>query len=339
MTVAMIASRAATRSVEQDKPKMSIQHAESCILVTEVMGAASLPGKLGKAEADRVIERCRNRAERSVESQLGSRLLADGHRLIALFPKVDNAVLAALEMRDRVAQLPPLSGVSLAIRILIHTCDVATEEPTQNGVDAAIAMSGSLNAGQIMVSIDAATLLSERLRHHLDTSRPVPVNISGENRILYPLFPALGEAVAAPASAAVPNELCDADDRAPGQPVNPRDAQPLTTRRPSLLVRYNSTNFVLSDTRPVLLAGREEGNDLVIQDRRASRHHARIEWRQNRFVLVDTSTNGTHLIDADGKETVLRRREADLPERGRIGFGFSPKDTRTDAVVFNITPP
>ena len=95
-------------------------------------------------------------------------------------------------------------------------------------------------------------------------------------------------------------------------------------------------SFIVSDARPVLLAGREEGNDLVIADRRASRHHARIEWRQNRFVLIDTSTNGTYMVDDAGTEVVLRRREADLPTQGNIGFGYSPQEADAEAISFTV---
>jgi len=92
----------------------------------------------------------------------------------------------------------------------------------------------------------------------------------------------------------------------------------------------------VSDNHPVVLAGREEGNDLVIIDRRASRHHARIEWRQNHFVLIDTSTNGTFMVDQAGNEVVLRRGEADMPPRGRIGFGYSPTEVGAEVVFFDI---
>ena len=104
----------------------------------------------------------------------------------------------------------------------------------------------------------------------------------------------------------------------------------------SLMLRHENHNFVVSDLRPVLLAGREDGNDLVISDKRASRHHARVEWRQSRFVLIDTSTNGTYLVDETGTEVVLRRSEADLPPRGRIGFGYSPLELGAEVVFFDV---
>ena len=48
--------------------------------------------------------------------------------------------------------------------------------------------------------------------------------------------------------------------------------------------------------------GREADNDIVINDTRASRHHARIKLEENSFILYDlASTNGTFLLNANGK--------------------------------------
>ena len=49
----------------------------------------------------------------------------------------------------------------------------------------------------------------------------------------------------------------------------------------------------LSEERPLLTLGRDAQNDVVIADRKASRMHARIERRRDKFVLVDHSSNGT----------------------------------------------
>ena len=44
----------------------------------------------------------------------------------------------------------------------------------------------------------------------------------------------------------------------------------------------------------VFTFGRDAANDMVIADKMASRQHARIERRRDKFVLIDHSTNGTY---------------------------------------------
>ena len=51
--------------------------------------------------------------------------------------------------------------------------------------------------------------------------------------------------------------------------------------------------------------------------------HARVEWRHDKFVLVDISTNGTFVAAEDGSETRLRREQAILNGDGTISFGHS----------------
>ena len=106
--------------------------------------------------------------------------------------------------------------------------------------------------------------------------------------------------------------------------------------RTRLLLRYHGASMLVSEHKPVLLAGREEANDLVIADRRASRQHARIEWRHGHFVLIDSSTNGTYLVDEQGAEVLLKRGECDMPAHGRIGFGYSPLEAGCEPMVFDI---
>lgn len=70
--------------------------------------------------------------------------------------------------------------------------------------------------------------------------------------------------------------------------------------------------------------GRGEDNDLVVNGKFTSRHHAEIYYRHGRFHLADNSTNGTLLIDADAKIHRLRREEGILSDKGTICFGGEP---------------
>jgi hypothetical protein len=69
--------------------------------------------------------------------------------------------------------------------------------------------------------------------------------------------------------------------------------------------------------------GRDPQCDIVIADRLASRTHARIERRRDKFVLIDQSSNGTY-VTVDGEPEIhLKREEVILRGRGRVCFGHA----------------
>jgi serine/threonine protein kinase len=65
--------------------------------------------------------------------------------------------------------------------------------------------------------------------------------------------------------------------------------------RIQVLERDKTTQSVIVK-RPVMMIGRDPDNDITIDDRKASRHHSRIEFTGSYYQVVDlNSTNGTYL--------------------------------------------
>ena len=86
--------------------------------------------------------------------------------------------------------------------------------------------------------------------------------------------------------------------------------------------------------------GRDQECDLVIHDRRASRQHASIEWRDGRVYLVDRSTNGTFVALGSEPEVFVRRSELALHGKGTIcsaGSATSPEtESKRDCARFEL---
>ncbi len=91
----------------------------------------------------------------------------------------------------------------------------------------------------------------------------------------------------------------------------------------------------LGEQRSLLTLGRDAQNDMVIADRKASRMHARIERRRDKFVLVDHSSNGTWVTVDGEQEITLRREELILRGRGQMSFGHAFADDPTEIVSFS----
>lgn len=309
------------------------QKSDACVLFAEITGDAPLLDKIGAMETQRAVERCRNRAERAIDAYQGTIVEAAGRTLIAHFPRTESAALAAFDLRERVSQLPPVSGVRLSLHAILHHGRLdGGIMPSETVMARAKALVGATPTGKIVLSPEAATSMPAHIQSQLET-----LQLEGVEGALFTL-----DAIQPGASPVVPASTAPGaapEPQGTGAEAPPPVADEPTARpvaRQTMMLSHNRATMILSEARPIVLAGREEGNDIVIGDRRASRHHARIEWRHGSYMLIDTSTNGTYMTDDAGLEVALRHAEAEMPSRGRIGFGYSPSDASAEVVIFDI---
>ena len=93
----------------------------------------------------------------------------------------------------------------------------------------------------------------------------------------------------------------------------------------------------VNDQRNCVTMGRQAHNDLVVQDTRASRSHARIELRRGKFYLIDEqSSNGTYLLAQEKESVRVRHDEVILSGQGVIGLGSDVTPDLPDAIHFEI---
>ncbi|HZF20130.1 MAG TPA: FHA domain-containing protein, partial [Burkholderiales bacterium] len=88
--------------------------------------------------------------------------------------------------------------------------------------------------------------------------------------------------------------------------------------------------------KTALILGRENTCDIVIQEKTASRRHARIERRGVQYTLVDESTNGTYVAIEGDREVMLRRESVMLRGRGKIALGTST-ESAAEVVLFDCS--
>lgn len=283
--------------------------ADLCFVVVEVPGRESLVEALGADEAKHAIDRCMHRVDRALDAHGGSALRREAGRLCATFERADAAVLATGEMFGRVESLPPQRGLRMTIRVGIHY-GARVPSAVAAGAGEAIArrLAAAARPGQAFASSAVVMQLSAAMRRFAGTAAARDKALDG---LEWPVFPITRQAGVSP----------------PGPPA-------ARTRR--LRIRHQHDVFYVDENRPVVLLGRELGNDIVIIERRASRQHARIERRGQGFVLIDQSTNGTYVGEESGAEHCVKRDEWPLANPGRIGCGFSANEVERDLVFFEI---
>ncbi|KQP14756.1 adenylate/guanylate cyclase domain-containing protein [Pseudorhodoferax sp. Leaf267] len=108
----------------------------------------------------------------------------------------------------------------------------------------------------------------------------------------------------------------------------------------SSTIRLEHLDFLLSfgaAEMPIHL-GRVDHAELIVNDPRVSRLHARIEWRNGSFMLVDLSSFGTWVRFAGSDSDIaLRRDECQLHGSGEIAMGVPFGDLSAPTASFSIS--
>lgn len=275
------------------------------VMFADIAGSSQLFERLGDTEAMHAVERCLKRMGRSIDSYHGRTVQIVGDELLAAFTTVENACQGAIDMQQRVADIPPISGLKLAIRIGLHVGMVNTDsngELSGEVITNTARIVGAARRDQILCSSDLVTELGPQTVLNL---RPMPdLESIPQNGGQFDIF-----------------QIEWSIHPIPGQ-FSVLSIMPATR----LSLCYRDQNHLLDDKMRVLTLGRDLVNKVHIDDRKASRSHARIEKRNSGFYLVDTSTNGTYVSLAGRHEVLVKHNEMLLEGKGSISFGASRSD-------------
>jgi hypothetical protein len=291
---------------------MTSQQRKLIVMFADVAGSAQLFERLGDTEAMHAVERCLKRMNRSIESYRGRTIQIVGDELLAAFETPEDACQASIDMQQRIADLPPVSGLKLTIRIGLHAGTVTEEDGGLSGdvITSTARIVGAARRDQILASSD---LIAELAPPGPFKIRPMPeLGSINQGDQLLDLF------------------MIEWVSQLAAGHFSSLSIMPVTR----LSMQYRGQTHLLDDKMRVLTMGRDLGNKVQIDDRKASRSHARIEKRNNGFYLVDTSTNGT-FVNFDGRQEVLvRRGEILLDGKGSISFGASRRDPTATTADF-----
>jgi len=287
------------------------------IMVADITGSASLHQRLTEQEAERAVDRCIKRMTRAIEAYRGTLQQVVGDELLALFNCAEDACHSAIDMHQRVADLPPVSGHKLNIRIALHDSDSPAGQPPQPAkLASTMRIAGLARADQILCS--AAVVHALPGSAVLQTLPRPELGDVHEGETAIPLFQIHWPAQAS--SSQVPHSM-----------FGPLSAGKISER---LCLRYRGKAFLIDEKTPVLSLGRDLSCKVLVDNRKVSRLHARIERRSDGYYLIDTSTNGSFLTMQGRQEILVRKHEALLDGSGTICFGSSVNDAAAERVDF-----
>ena len=223
-----------------------------------------------------------------------------------LFPDAERAVLAACEMRFRVSTLTPASGSRLDLRI---GCEYGMVHESEGEVwgetaDMARQLAKAAEAGQILTTRRTAAELPPGVRAGLGQIKVA--SIPDEH-----LIEVRCETISTGRSTEVPVPYC-------------------------VRLEYGGRHLLVDADSGGARLGRDPACEMVVNNPKASRRHAWIGHREGKFVLVDSSSNGTYVSFAGGAETFLKHGEMVLTGKGHIAFGHAAAEAPDDVFSFEV---
>lgn len=291
-----------------DKPPKNL-----AVLFADISGSAKLYESLGDAEALSTIERCLAIIRQACVDSGGRVVKTIGDEVMAVFPAADGAARAATDMQARVSMQRTARGAPLAIHVGFNYGPVLEEgnDVFGDSVTVAARLSNLARGGQVFTSAQTVQELPPALRARTRSQHAHTVKGKQKDIDLFELVWQETE-----------DELTALSTHVKVGPAH-------------LVLRHGERQIELSDAASTLSIGRDLQNDVVIADRKASRMHAHIERRRDKFVLIDHSSNGTYITVQGETEIVLRREELLLRSSGRVSFGHAYKDDPSEFLAFS----
>jgi len=283
------------------------------IVFADITASTRLYEALGNVEAQATIDRVLGIIRRICDTGGGRVIKTIGDEVMAVFNDADAAAEAAMEMQQNVTRQRTTRGAPISIHIGMEFGAAIEDAGDVFGdcVNVAARLTDLAKGGQIFTSAQTAGTLSPALKKR--TRDQDAQTLKGKEADV----------------ALVELTWQDSEDEM--TMMSPRQAMAAT----SVKLKHGTRDIVLGATHSVLTLGRDQQNDVMIADRKASRLHARIERRRDKFVLVDHSSNGTY-VTVDGEaELALRREELVLRGRGRVSFGHAYQDDPTEVLAFS----
>lgn len=293
----------------------NMQH-DKAVLFADVSGSTRLYDVLGDARAFATINDCLDTLRLLTNAHKGHVVKTIGDEIMVIFPDAITATQAACEMQTVVSAKEPVDSIRVAIRIGFHFGPVLESKGDVFGdtVNIAARMTEIARAQQIITTGTTVARLPPIMRTGTRTLESLSIKGKSDDMAVC--------------------EVIWQDSAEMTMMVG--NTYPPRSAAPTLHLVHQGYEFLVNAAHPSISIGRDELADIVIQDRSASRMHARIERRRDRYILVDLSSNGSYVSINGESEVQLRREEMVLRKSGSISLGHTFQKDPTEIIEFSL---
>ena len=241
---------------------MSHSKHQFTVMFADVAGSTQLYEKLGDSQANSLIgETIGIMTDITIQNN-GVLIKTIGDEVMTRFDNASHGIQAACMIQEKLEQMPAKNGVSIAVRVGLHTGPALLQPDGDlfgDAVNVAARMAGIAKANQVITSEDTVNLLNEELQEKCRVFDRTAVKGKSGEMLIY-------EVVWEPEEVTRMTSL---------------NSFLSNVEQASILkLRYQDIEKnMLKDSGPFLL-GRGPQCDLVVNARNASRVHAKIEYRR-----------------------------------------------------------
>ena len=274
------------------------------IMFADIAGSTQLYETLGDEAAKTRVTELQEEIVATAVQAGGKVQEIVGDEVMLCFDDAGDGAACALAIQRKVTTLAGHADDKLAVRVGLHWGQVIVDGDRMFGdmINVAARMTAIAQGGQTITTQAVVDRLPEELQRIARRFDVAPVKGKREPLLVYDL----------PWQAQDLTTIAKVESTATGPKA--------------LTLTCNDQLLTLTPGQAAFSVGRDPACDLVINWPSASRRHATIEFLRGRFVLSDSSTNGTYVTLRNGQVVFLRRESLPLWGSGRIALGAPPNE-------------
>ena len=285
------------------------------VLLVDISDSTRIYETLGDEVAFRELRACLTLFEQAAAANGGRVVKKLGDGMICLFDSPSTGMTAGCDMQTSLGEHVSRQSLHIGIRVGLHYGPVFQDGDNVYGdtLKVVTRVAQFAASGQIIATDDVVSRLPPHLR---SVTRRLEA------------FPALGRGDDIPVHEVL-WQSSEEYTQMPGRLQAALAAAGIVR----MYLQQGGREMVVVTT---MTLGRDDSNDIVLKDRMASRNHAQIERRKDKYVLIDLSSNGTYVRMENGDQIKLHREEMILYGSGTITFGHLAGSVNEDAIPFRI---
>jgi class 3 adenylate cyclase len=291
------------------------------IVFADLVGSTSLFERLGDDAASRFVTQLVSMLSEIFGQHHGRVVKVLGDGLFVLFQHEGAALAACIQVQNHLLEQqirPGGSGAPVELQIGIDSGEVVEIEGDCFGdtVNSAARLADLAGASQILTTENVWNAVFPVQRTALRSMGPMYLRGKAESSHVYRVEWQAGR---------------DGEATMIGRST-------IAPRREEVLeLSFGEHRLQLNARAGKISLGRAADAALKVNDPRASRLHATLEWRGGQFVLTDASSFGTWVYLGNQSEAVvLRRTECTLVGNGQIVLGCAREDEDAPSIAFSI---
>lgn len=291
------------------------------VIFADLSGSTGLYSKVGDQKAHEMVDRALADLSDIIKENFGEVIKTIGDEILAVFEHGPSALEAIfhmqkiLELSEAYTAVP--GGFKIRVGIQQGSVIVENKDVFGNAVNTAARIVAMAKANQILTTQETLDCLGDDFRGLARKTDVVRLKgLKGEFTIFEILSPEGQQTVT----------MALDEDSVVG----------LTKSQQQLKLNFQDREIVLDRNNAQLSFGRGNGNDLVVASQMASRFHGKIEFKKDRFVLVDQSYNGTYVLPEGAELTQVRHDEFVLQGSGSIFLGHKNTADTLNAIRYHL---